>query len=405
MSQSSRPASRASCRPDLLDRFVSASRSACEDLRVSNDQLATAWSAAQRGCPGLIAPPSAQVLGLHSAAFRDDGFVRGVAKAFREAGMQRLLSAWSAVGSFGYALASLAGARIPAQRPDWTILRFETADRGRLVEVRGDLTTATHIVVMVPGMTNELANVDTNFRPRSDRLYEELVARSGPSDSVAVVMWLGYRNPTAFPEAPLAATSGMARRGADALNQDLAAIKATGTNAMVTVVAHSYGTVVAGEALDRGMPADRVVVVGSPGMNAPSRSALGSPNVELFASSVGTTASKPVAAVRVLGRAANVVNPVGHIGVDVATGRDWAAATSVVGAHGADPADPSFGATPFNSDGSGHGAYFNERSLALTNLALIGLGRQPVRRQDDAPPRKRSAEMKAATPYASKAAR
>ena len=394
-SSSTSSSSRVACRPNLLDRFVTGSSVACIDLRRANHQLTETWSRADSRCPGLTAPPSPEVLGLHSAARRDDGLVRRTATAFREAEMNRLVASWTATGSFGYILATLSGAKVPAKRPDWTILRFDLNDRGRLVEVRGDLATATHIVVMVPGMTNELANVDTNLRQRSEHLYNELVARSRPGERVAVVMWLGYRNPTAFPEAPLAATSAMARRGAETLNHDLAAIKATGTTAMVTVVAHSYGTVVAGEALDRGLPADRVVVVGSPGMNSASRASLGSPKVAVFASSVGTSASAPLSVLRTIGRGANLVNPVGRIAVDVATGRDWAAATSEVGAHGADPADPRFGATPFRSDGSGHSAYFNERSLALTNIALIGLGRQPVSRQTDAGPRKRRSEMTA----------
>ncbi len=307
--------------------------------------------------------------------------------------MNKLVNRWAGIASLNYLLAVTSGSQVPAIRPDWTLLRFSTADKGRLVEVRGDLAAATHMVVMVPGMTNELANVDENFRPRSNRLYEELVARARPGEQIAVVMWLGYRNPNAFPEAPLAATSAMARRGAVTLNADLAAIRATGTNAKITVVAHSYGTVVAGEAMDRGIAADRVVVVGSPGMNASSRASLGSPSTQLYASSVGTEPSAAVGVVRAVGSLASYNVPTGLMAVDIATGRDWAAATSHVGLHGADPAQTEFGATAFPSSGSGHSAYFEARSLGLANIALVSLGRQPVKRLSDAGPRRRRVVM------------
>ena len=394
---SSSTSSRASCRPDQLDQFAEVSLHALVSLKLASDRLETAWGAAHIRCvvPPLPPPPAEALSQLRSAAVASAQVVRETARSFRAADMALLVAGWQATATMDYVLAAASGERVPVLRKEWTLLRFQTADRGRLLEVRGDLATATHIVVMVPGMTNELANVDENFRPRSDRLYDELTERAAPGERVAVVMWLGYRNPNALPEAPLAATSDMARRGAATLNADLAALRATGTTAQITVVAHSYGTVVAGEALDQGMAVDRVVVVGSPGMNAGSRSALGGPGVTLYASSVGTTASPVVGAVRSVGHLASYGQPIGLMAVDIATGKDWAAATSEVGLHGADPAEPSFGAVTFPSDGSGHGAYFDARSLGLTNIALVSLGRQPVVRKTDAGPRRRYAVMNA----------
>ncbi len=396
--------SRVSCRPDQLDHFVDASLHGLVGLRLSTDRLNSAWVCAVARClePTVPTPPSGAVLQHLSRAVADARFVAETAHAFRRAEMNSLVNRWAGIASLNYLLAVTAGERVPAIRADWTLLRFSTADKGRLVEVRGDLAAATHIVVMVPGMTNELANIDENFRRRADRLYEELIARAKPGEQVAVVMWLGYRNPSAFPEAPLAATSAMARRGAVTLNADLAAIRATGTNAQITVVAHSYGTVVAGEAMDRGIAADRVVVVGSPGMNALSRASLGSPTTKLYASSVGTQPSAAVGVIRTIGSLASGNRPVGLMAVDIATGRDWAAATSHAGLHGADPAQPGFGATPFSSSGSGHSAYFDLRSLGLANIALVSLGRQPVKRLSDAGPRRRRAVMTAGKPRSRK---
>jgi pimeloyl-ACP methyl ester carboxylesterase len=349
-------------------------------------------------CPGVPAPPAAELLGLTRTGIESDRVTRSTSVAFRKAGIDGLLAAWTLGASTVRWLRQLSGQAVPRVRKDWQTIRYSTADNGRLLEVRGDLAAATHVVLLVPGMTNELANVDRDLRPRSQQVYDELIARAQPGQRVAVVMWLGYRNPAAFPDPYRAVGSAMAERGAQTLAADVRALRSVGSNAHITVVAHSYGTVVAGEAMGLGLAADRVVVVGSPGMNTSSRTALGSPGVELFASSVGTTVSGPRAVLRTVGRLAANSNDVARIGVDIATGRDWAAATSTLGLHGADPAQPTFGAHPFLSSGSGHSAYFEPRSLGITNIALIGLGRQPVRSVKQAGPAQRPRIMKPGPP-------
>ncbi len=385
--------SRSSSCPSRLDQFAVGSAAESLALPIHLSVLVDRWTAAASRClePPLLsfAPPAGGLSRTISTGHDTERFVARTALAFRSADMGSLVRDWSAGAAKTYDAAVAAKRNVPPRRNEWTMLQFDTGDRGRLIEVRGDLATATHIVVMIPGMTNELSNVDRDFRPRSDLMYNELVARAKPGERVAVIMWLGYSNPQTL-QLGAAIASTMARNGAVTFIDDMRALRATGTLAEITVVAHSYGTILAGEAMERGLPVDRLVVVGSPGMNSTDRVTLGSPEVELFASSVGARPGPAAGFVRSLGTVMNAFNPVGLMLVDIATGKDWAASTANVGAHGVDPTTPDFGSTVFQSDGQGHSAYFEARSLALANLALIGLGRRPVADLDetDVPNRK-----------------
>jgi hypothetical protein len=370
----------ASC-PSRLDFFAVASAAEAIALPIHLRVIEDRWAAALQGCrePSLVthSPPLDGLHRLLAEGHVTEQFAQQIATAFRQADMGSLVANWSSGASSDYDAAVAAGKWVPSKREGWTMLRFDTSDRGRLLEVKGNLTTATHVVVMVPGMTNELSNVDRDFRNRANVLYDELVARAQPGEDIAVIMWLGYSNPQAL-QLGAAAASKMARDGATTLTDDMRAFRATGTLAEVTVVAHSYGTILAGEAMQKGLPVDRLVVVGSPGMNVADRAALGSPDVELYASSVGERPGPAASVFRRIGRLLHPGNPVAAMLVDIATGKDWAASTANVGAHGADPAESTFGSTVFPSDGQGHSAYFEPRSLALANVALIGLGRRPV---------------------------
>jgi pimeloyl-ACP methyl ester carboxylesterase len=389
------PASRVSSQPARLDEYVTRSIAQRISLPTHRKFLdAASHLAGVRSADQRV--PSADAT-LHDldrlivTAGDCESFVTQCAKSFREADMGSLVNAWNRTADADYAAAKSAGKWVPAKRVGWMLLRFATNGGGRLIESIGDLSTATHIVILVPGMTNELSNVDRDFRPRAELLHNELVARAKPGESVAVVLWLGYENPQ-LSDAYNAIGSQMAAEGAVTLTKDVAELRDR-TSATITVVAHSYGTIVAGGALALGIEADRLIVLGSPGMNAAKRSDLGSPNVELYATSVGQKPSPVVNLIRVSGHllvkgvsdlALVPLAPLADTGVDIATGRDWASATTNLHVHGSDPANPSFGAHTFHSNGQGHGAYFDDGSLGLTNVALISLGREPVRSVRDA---------------------
>jgi hypothetical protein len=132
----------------------------------------------------------------------------------------------------------------------------------RAVEVLGDLPSASQVLVSVPGFGNKF-----------DR-FESLVAgvnrvrdAAGP-DETAGIVWLGYDTPQADDLLAVLGTERAVVGGqrltefSAALNREIAA------GARTTLLAHSYGSVVAGEALQRGAEFDNVIVAGSPGMGS-----------------------------------------------------------------------------------------------------------------------------------------
>jgi hypothetical protein len=217
------------------------------------------------------------------------------------------------------------------------IWMFDPEGDGRVAEVLGDLTDADTVAVVVPGMTNDIANFDgvrtnaANLQRHADEI--------DPGTSHATIAWLGYDTPD---DLPGAASGGPADTGADDLVGDAVEVDRVNPGARHTVVAHSYGSVVAGHAMTDGIDVDAVAVVGSPGMGPDDRDDLGSPDVDLFA------------------------------------GRHQGDVVPYAPAHGEDPSADGYGATFFATEVSGHSSYFDRGSVSLDNLTRIVLG-QPVR--------------------------
>jgi pimeloyl-ACP methyl ester carboxylesterase len=146
---------------------------------------------------------------------------------------------------------------VEVQRPR-QFLKVDPEGQGRAIEVLGDIEHAKNVAVLVPGMGNSL---DT-FRGQSDR-GELIKQEAGPG--TAVVVWLDYDSPQGLVEAASkkAALEGGPRL-ADCLNE-IDALK--DESADVTVVAHSYGTDVAAQAvIEGGARPNRLVMTGSPGI-------------------------------------------------------------------------------------------------------------------------------------------
>jgi intracellular sulfur oxidation DsrE/DsrF family protein len=244
--------------------------------------------------------------------------------------------------------------------PTATYLRADGTGDGRVVQIFGDLVSAQHIIVFVPGMDNEINDYRASLQKRAQSVLAEMQRQAGPGIPVAVVAWLGYDTPDYTPVRLVtqAATSNKAVEGAKALESDLANIREQNPRAHITVLAHSYGTVVLGEAMRRGLNVSDAIAVGSPGMNTTSRKKLLSPGVKFWASksqkSAWSIASKPIVTVP--------FDPI-----------------SVLPTHGEDPSAKGFGANRFSSgDSLGHSDYFRAGTAALRNIVAIGLGRPPT---------------------------
>jgi hypothetical protein len=139
----------------------------------------------------------------------------------------------------------------------------------RVAMALGDLDTADAVAVLVPGIGNTPAD-DLGGLVVSARHVGAAAQAAAPGATVATLVWLGYRPPATV---GATVTRMAAWRGGPALAATLAGLaaarSATGTGQpRVTVVAHSYGTLVVDEAADvRGrLAADAVVLLGSPGM-------------------------------------------------------------------------------------------------------------------------------------------
>jgi pimeloyl-ACP methyl ester carboxylesterase len=234
-------------------------------------------------------------------------------------------------------------------------LTFDPRGNGRIVEVFGDLGRADRIAVLVPGVSTRGDNFSTGLGDVRDRapavqaraLYD--AARvAAPRQHVAMIAWLGYDAPQGVGRS--AAREELARAGASSLSRftrDLATMR---PNADVTLIGHSYGSVVAGLAA-ASVPSQvkDVVAVGSPGMGA------------LHVSDLHTSA-------RVwAGQAAkdwidwiNFVPPV----------QVWGAG------HGPMPTTPGFGAKVFGTNGVvDHDHYMAPGTQSLSNIVDIVLGR------------------------------
>lgn len=133
----------------------------------------------------------------------------------------------------------------------------------------GDLDTAESIGLLVPGVGTDVAS-DLDAKTDDAAAVADAAEAAAPGLAVATVAWLGYRTPPGLGEAasPRARHAKDGGRALDATLDGLAAARATDT-ARVTVLAHSYGSVVTDRAVDEtgDLAADAVVVLGSPGMS------------------------------------------------------------------------------------------------------------------------------------------
>jgi hypothetical protein len=131
----------------------------------------------------------------------------------------------------------------------------------------GDLDTADAVGVVVPGVGNDPIGELDDVADDAAAVADAAIA-AAPGLAVATVAYFGYRPPGNL---LLGVGGAAAVPGGAALDRTLDGLAATraGNPARVTVVAHSYGTVVTDEAADRPgeLAADGVVLLGSPGVD------------------------------------------------------------------------------------------------------------------------------------------
>jgi len=153
---------------------------------------------------------------------------------------------------------------------DGLIMGFDPSGDGRLIVAFGDPDMCRNIATYVPGATTDLSNAAYEL----DRA-RALRAATGPD--TAVIMWLGYD----APDGADAAFERSARAAAEPLRQFQAGLVSTheGPIGHMTVIGHSYGSVVVGVAeRDGDLAADDLVALGSPGMGVADAAQLRDPS-------------------------------------------------------------------------------------------------------------------------------
>ena len=157
------------------------------------------------------------------------------------------------------------------------VVLWDPRGDGRAVVAQGDPATARTVATFVPGMANSLATFP-RVAEQAAALHRELrtqvpVTRR-PRPGVATVAWLGYDAPSGAGWGVLqAATDRVAASQRTRLVKWGAGLDVVNPAARHVVVAHSYGSVLAGQAL-REMPGDarlrldHLVVLGSPGLGS-----------------------------------------------------------------------------------------------------------------------------------------
>lgn len=233
--------------------------------------------------------------------------------------------------------------------------------RGRVAIGVDNPDTARNVATFVPGTGSGAGNV----RGGVDRAAAMVAAaeRADPTTATSVIAWYAYDAPTGLASAAGPSSAAHAAGPLETFASGLRATHEGDEPSHNTVIGHSYGTVVVGEAASQGraLDADDLVFVGSPGVGGPD-----SP-----------------AELRLTGVAPGDMDD--HVYATTAA-RDPIGITE--GIHGRSPADPDFGGRVFASDpgsslsGSAHSEYWDIGSDGRMNRSLTGMGMIIVGRGD-----------------------
>ncbi len=203
----------------------------------------------------------------------------------------------------------------------------------------GNLEQAHHVGVMVPGVGNSI-NLAHDWLPSAFNLY-------AAADRSAVILWKGYDNPNDLVDA--AVVSVQCNRHVMSAGQELtefvSSLKLRAEQSL-TLIAHSFGSIVVGCALaDCNLVCTDAVVLGSPGMSVDDL------------------------------RQLHLVES--HFFSEEAPGD----AIADLGIFGAAPTSPTFGGTRMRTNAPGHitiaahSSYFMAGSEALENIVDVVTGR------------------------------
>jgi hypothetical protein len=147
--------------------------------------------------------------------------------------------------------------------------QFQPAE-GLVALAIGDLDTADHVALLVPGTgADPVGEIDDLAEDAGT--VADAATTAAPTAAVATIAWLGYRAPSNLAKARSPHYSWSGGRALDATLDGLASARAATSPGRphTTVIGHSYGTLVVDRAAGAAgrLAADDVVLLGSPGMD------------------------------------------------------------------------------------------------------------------------------------------
>ncbi|MEU5304782.1 alpha/beta hydrolase [Streptomyces noursei] len=172
----------------------------------------------------------------------------------------------------------------PGQGPEPLLLGIGAEGQGRAILSYGDPDTADNVAAYVPGLNTQLRDVGGEDGARAWNVWDAAQKAGDGRHKTASIVWLGYDAPQLgtdrLSESSLAvADRERGQQGGAAFGKFLDGIQAThqGERPHVTAIGHSYGSFTVGQAAQRegGIPADDIILVGSPGTGAQRAEQLG----------------------------------------------------------------------------------------------------------------------------------
>ena len=238
-------------------------------------------------------------------------------------------------------------------------------ENGRVLAAvaQGDVDHAKNVATVVPGIGTTVENSLQNEIKRGANLRSAAVAEGNiDSKDVAVVSWLGYEAPPgpSFDMEGNAeiATIDLADKGSNKLAGFLTGVNASrmygAGDANMTLLGHSYGSVVSGRATTKIADGvvDNEILFGSPGMGTYDPSEIHVPEGRRFVSGVpGGDFVQGAGGKRYV--AYGILNLIPGAGLVAALGAE----ANGVGHLGMNPMSPGSGFTPISDDATGSTEY------------------------------------------------
>ncbi|MFF9482840.1 alpha/beta hydrolase [Streptomyces sp. NPDC014733] len=251
--------------------------------------------------------------------------------------------------------------------PEPFLLGIGEEGQGRAILSYGNPDKADNVAAYVPGFSTTLEDVGGDDGDRARSVWGSS-AHADSNHSTASIVWLGYD----APQSAEVAFDGPGEQGGADFGTFLDGVQAThqGDKPHVTAIGHSYGSFAVGQGAQRpgGMPADDIILVGSPGTGAQKAEDLGVGKGHVW---VGAAENDPVTHLPTKKESLG-----GTIGVGIG---------SILDPHqlwfGRDPASQEFGGIRFGvADGEpihSHSNYFKDPDggASLGNIGAIVAGR------------------------------